>query len=105
MLAAWKKLQELAEITELFRFHDLRVSFCTNLVASGVEAPQLKKLARHRSIETTMKYYRGQTGDADRKALARMEAVFSALENNAEEKVEVENILENASSTSESKTT
>ena len=83
----------------------MRVSFCTNLVAAGVEAPQLKNLARHRSIETTMKYYRGKTADADRKALARMEAVFSAAENEARDKEGVENKLENAFSTSESEST
>jgi len=81
ILAIWKRLQKLAGIEEQFRFHDLRVSFCTNLVATGVEAPQLKQLARHRSIETTMKYYRGRTEEADRRALDRMEAAFSTVEN------------------------
>ena len=52
--SVWKRLQSIAEIEGLYRFHDLRVSFCTNLVASGVEAPQLKELARHRSIATTL---------------------------------------------------
>ena len=71
----------------------IRDRFCTNLVAAGVAAPQLKKLARHRSIETTMKFYRGKTDDADRKALDLMEAVFLIEEN----KKEVENNLENSS--------
>lgn len=80
IVGAWQRLQAQAEIEQRFRFHDLRVSFCTNLVAAGVEAPQLKQLARHRSIETTMKFYRGRTTDADRRALDRMEAAFSAME-------------------------
>jgi integrase len=76
----WERLQEWAKITEPYRFHDLRVSFCTNLVAAGTEAPTLMKLARHRSIATTMKYYRGRTDDADRRAMERMEAAFSIVE-------------------------
>ena len=99
---AWNRFQRIAGVDDQYRFHDLRVSFCTNLVAGGTEAPQLKKLARHRSIETTMKYYQGKTEDADRRALDRMEAAFSTLEN---EKQEVENKMANAFSTSVRETT
>lgn len=105
VLSTWLRFQELAGIEEHYRFHDLRVSFCTNLVAAGVEAPQLKSLARHRSIETTMKYYRGRTDVADRRALERMEAAFSLVENEAQEKTKVENVLANGFSTSAKATT
>jgi integrase len=77
----WGSIQKWAKIAEPYRFHDLRVSFCTNLVAAGIEAATLMKLARHRSLATTMKHYRGKTEEADRRALARMEAAFSAAEN------------------------
>ena len=103
--AVWDRLQKLVGIDDHYRFHDLRVSFCTNLVAAGVEAPQLMKLARHRSIETTMKYYRGRTDEADRRALDRMEATFSAMENEGREKTKVENVLANGFSTSAKATT
>jgi len=73
----WDRLQAWAKVTDPFRFHDLRVSFCTNLVAAGIEAATLMKLARHKSLATTMKYYRGKTEDADRRALERMEAAFA----------------------------
>jgi hypothetical protein len=43
----WKRIQRAAKLDETYRFHDLRVSFCTNLVAAGVEAPRLMNLARH----------------------------------------------------------
>ena len=43
------------------------------------------QLSRHRSIETTMKSFRGKAGDADRKALARMKDVLSSLETKATE--------------------
>ena len=103
LASTWKKIQEDAEM-EPYRFHELRVSFCTNLVAAGVAAPQLKKLARHRSIETTMKYYREKTDDADRRALDLMEAAFSTEENSTPEMKEVENVLANGFSTSASQT-
>lgn len=79
--ATWEQLQKWAGIADPFRFHDMRVSFCTNLVAAGTEAATLKKLARHTSLATTLKYYRGRTDDADRRAIEKMEAGFSTLEN------------------------
>jgi hypothetical protein len=36
------------------------------------------KLARHSSIATTMKFYRGQTDSADRDATMRMESYLAA---------------------------
>ena len=37
-------------------WHALRHSFCTNLAAAGVPVHQVKRLAGHKSIETTMRY-------------------------------------------------
>jgi integrase len=79
--AEWERIQKAAKIMDPYRFHDLRVSFCTNLVAVGVEAATLMTLARHKSLATTMKFYRGRTEEADRKALERMEAAFSITNN------------------------
>lgn len=76
----WERMEAWAKVAEPYRFHDLRVSFCTNLVAAGVQAATLMKLARHRSLATTMKYYRGRTEDADRKALEQMEAAFATAD-------------------------
>jgi integrase len=73
----WERLQTWAQVADPYRFHDLRVSFCTNLVASGTEAATLMKLARHKSLATTIKFYRGRTEEADRRALERMEAAFT----------------------------
>jgi integrase len=76
----WTRLQAWAGLKRPYRFHDLRVSFCTNLVASGTQAPTLMKLARHRSIATTLKYYRGRTDDADRRAVEGMFATVESAE-------------------------
>lgn len=80
----WTKLQKWAGIERPYRFHDMRVSFCTNLVAAGIEAPTLMKLSRHRSITTTMKFYRGRTDDADRRAVEQMFAAAGQNEMNGE---------------------
>jgi len=71
--ATWTRIQKWAGIERPYRFHDLRVSYCTNLVAAGTEAATLQKLARHRSLETTLRFYRGKTVDADRRAVQAME--------------------------------
>jgi len=52
---------------EDFRFHDLRHTFCSQLVASGVDIYTVMELAGHRSIKMTMRYAHlapGQKKDA-----------------------------------------
>ncbi|OGS20952.1 MAG: hypothetical protein A2252_04480 [Elusimicrobia bacterium RIFOXYA2_FULL_39_19] len=39
-----------------FRFHDLRHTFCSNLVMSGIDIYTVKELVGHESIEMTMRY-------------------------------------------------
>jgi site-specific recombinase XerD len=49
------------------RIHDMRHSFISNLVASGVDLRTVKELAGHSNIQTTMKYAhlaKGQTHKA-----------------------------------------
>ena len=41
---------------ENFRFHDLRHTFCSQLVASGVDIYTVMELAGHRSVKMTMRY-------------------------------------------------
>ncbi len=39
-----------------FRFHDLRHTFATRLVQSGVDLYKLQKLLGHRDLKTTQRY-------------------------------------------------
>jgi integrase len=39
-------------------WHDLRHEFVSHLLEAGVPVPVVQKLARHKSIETTMKYFK-----------------------------------------------
>lgn len=49
------------------RFHDLRATFVTRLLAASVELTTVAELCGHNDIETTRKYY-AQVTDADRRA-------------------------------------
>jgi hypothetical protein len=44
-----------------------------------IDAADPLKLARHKNLATTMKYYRGKTEEADRKALEMMEKAFALI--------------------------
>jgi len=57
-------------------FHALRHGFITNLVLSGLQPAQVQKLARHASIETTMKYYTHIGVNDDKRAISLVPAVL-----------------------------
>jgi integrase len=51
---AWRRACREAGVKA--RFHDLRHTACTRLIAAGVPVPQVQLIAGHASITTTMKY-------------------------------------------------
>ena len=52
---AWWSSCEIAGI-ENFRFHDLRHTFCSNLILSGSGLKEVKEMIGHRDISTTDRY-------------------------------------------------
>jgi len=54
-------------------FHSLRHTFITNLALAGVHPAVVQKLARHSSIELTMKYYTHVLHDSEVNAIAALE--------------------------------
>lgn len=58
--AIWRMLRHRAEIAELESFspHDLRRTFCSDLLDAGVDVVTVQKLAGHTSPTTTAKYDR-----------------------------------------------
>lgn len=53
---AWQTAQKAAGITKPYRFHDLRATFCTAVLAANNNPMALKSAARHASLNTTMRY-------------------------------------------------
>lgn len=53
---AWKSAQAAAGINSPHRFHDLRATFCTAVLAANNNPLTLKAAARHASLSTTMRY-------------------------------------------------
>lgn len=45
-----------AELAEPFRYHDMRHTFCSRLVAEGVPLLDVQQLAGHKSYSTTLRY-------------------------------------------------
>ena len=52
---AWRNVLELAEIKD-FHFHDLRHTFCSNLLLSGASLKDAKEMIGHRDISMTDRY-------------------------------------------------
>lgn len=50
------RLQKRLKVVPLIRFHDLRHSFASNLVAAGVDIYTIQKLMRHSSLAMTERY-------------------------------------------------
>jgi hypothetical protein len=47
---------EVAELRPAFRYHDLRHTYCSRLVAAGVPLLEVQQLAGHKSYSTTLRY-------------------------------------------------
>ncbi len=67
---AYKKLKEILSKNELpdIRFHDLRHTFATHALTSGVDAKTLSKILGHTQASFTIDTYTHVTTDMQRKA-------------------------------------
>ena len=45
-----------ADLRPAFRYHDLRHTYCSRLVAAGVPLLEVQQLAGHKSYATTLRY-------------------------------------------------
>lgn len=70
MLIRYAKMVGLPHIT---RIHDLRHTFCSNLLMKGVDVPTVSALLGHRSWNTTL-IYSHQTNEHTRKAVSVLDS-------------------------------
>ena len=70
MTRTFSKYRELADVREEVTLHSLRAGFITQLAKAGLNAVAIKRLARHRSIETSLRYIEA-TGESFRSGLER----------------------------------
>lgn len=52
----FEKAAKQADLRPAFRYHDLRHTFCSRLVAAGVPLLEVQQLAGHKSYSTTLRY-------------------------------------------------
>ena len=52
---AWRNICDVAGLKD-FRYHDLRHTFCSNLLLSGASIKDVKEMIGHRHLETTDRY-------------------------------------------------
>ncbi|MDA2913630.1 site-specific integrase [Acidobacteriia bacterium AH_259_A11_L15] len=67
---------KLAGIRKRCTFHTLRHTFISHLVMAGVPLPTVMKLARHRSIQMTLRYAHLAPGH-EQLAVERLDAIFA----------------------------
>jgi site-specific recombinase XerD len=52
---AWRNVLKIAGIDD-FHYHDLRHTFCSNLILSGSDLKEVKDMIGHRDLSTTDRY-------------------------------------------------
>jgi integrase len=52
----FEKAVKKANLRPAFRYHDLRHTYCSRLVAAGVPLLEVQQLAGHKSYSTTLRY-------------------------------------------------
>jgi len=55
-----------------FTLHDLRRTFCTNLLGTGADVKSVETLAGHANVTTTLKHYAGVTAKKMAEAIDRL---------------------------------
>jgi integrase len=76
VVRAWKAILDKAGLPTTVRFHDLRHSAATLLIAQGVHPRTVMEILGHSQIATTMNTYGHVLPDTMRDAAARMDSLF-----------------------------
>ena len=78
---AYRRMKTLLRYAELppIRFHDLRHTFATHALTSGVDAKTLSKILGHTNASFTLDTYTHVTTDMQRKASGIVEGFLSQI--------------------------
>jgi integrase len=77
VVRAWKAILDKAGLATTIRFHDLRHSAATLLIAQGVHPRTVMEILGHSQIATTMNTYGHVLPETMKEAAERMDAIFS----------------------------
>ncbi len=72
----WPRIREKYNFPSNLRFHDLRHTFASIMIAQGVSVPDVQKLMRHSSYQTTMDIYRHILPNQLEKAIQALECLY-----------------------------
>lgn len=86
----WKKIKELAGITDRVRLHDLRGSYIDMVLSSGLSPKFAQNQVGHSKTETTLNVYAQNNRDMVDTARLTINQIFSNKEKNEEKNSEVE---------------
>lgn len=77
LLRAFKRLLERADLPQEIRFHDLRHSTASLLVASGVDPITVQAILRHANVRTTLEVYSHAMPDTLREASQTLDLLLT----------------------------
>ena len=71
----WERVKKAAKVDPVIQMHDLRRTFVTRLIRANVPLPTVQKLAGHKDIKTTLKFYNWVSMDDCREAVGKLRRV------------------------------
>ena len=75
----WERIKKAAEVDPAIKMHDLRRTFITRLIRANVPLPTIQKLAGHKDIKTTLKFYDWVSLDDRREAVEKLRRSAAAV--------------------------
>ena len=73
----WNRIKKAARLEEL-NMHDMRRTFTARLIRANVPLPTVQKLAGHKNIQTTLRYYNWVSRDDQRQAIEKLRKTSAA---------------------------
>ena len=74
----WERIKRVGDIDPAIKMHDLRRTYVTRLIRANVALPIVQRLAGHKNIATTIKYYTWVSMDDRREAVEKLRRRQSA---------------------------